>query len=150
MSQSFDVVVIGAGPAGYVAAIRAAQNGLKTACVDNWKNPDGKHAFGGTCLNAGYIPSKALLESSEMYHKATHEFASHGVKLGSVSMDVGAMQGRKAKIVQSLTGGIAALFKSNGVTGIRGTGRLLKSGKVEVTDFEDAGKKELIEAKHVV
>ena len=150
MSQSFDVVVIGAGPAGYVAAIRAAQNGLKTACVDNWKNLDGKHAFGGTCLNAGCIPSKALLESSEMYHKAAHEFANHGVKLGSVSMDVSAMQSRKAKIVQSLTGGIAALFKSTGVTGIRGTARLLKSGKVELTDFEDARKKELIEAKHVV
>ena len=150
MSQAFDVVVIGGGPAGYVAAIRAAQNGLKTACVDNWKNPDGKHAFGGTCLNAGCIPSKALLESSEMFHKATHEFVAHGIKLGAVSMDVAAMQGRKAKIVTSLTGGIAQLFKSNNVTGIRGTGRLLKDGKVEVTDFEDPKKKELIEAKHVV
>ena len=150
MSQSFDVVVIGGGPAGYVCAIRAAQNGLKTACVDNWKNPDGKHAFGGTCLNAGCIPSKALLESSEMYHKATHEFASHGVKVGAVSMDVAAMQARKAKIVLGHTGGIAGLFKSNNVTGIRGTGRLLKGNKVEVTDFDDPKKKEVIEAKHVV
>jgi len=150
MSQSFDVVVIGGGPAGYVAAIRAAQNGLKTACVDNWKNLDGKHAFGGTCLNAGCIPSKALLESSEMYHKATHEFAAHGVKTGSVSMDVGAMQARKGKITSSLTGGIAQLFKSNNVTGIRGTGRLLKGNKVEVTDFDDPKKKEVIEAKTVV
>ena len=150
MSQSFDVVVIGGGPAGYVCAIRAAQNGLKTACVDNWKNLDGKQAFGGTCLNAGCIPSKALLESSEMYHKATHEFAAHGVKAGKVEMDIAAMQARKAKIVSSLTGGIAALFKSNGVTGIRGTGRLLKNGQVEVTDFDDPKKKELIDAKQVV
>ncbi|HET7396762.1 MAG TPA: dihydrolipoyl dehydrogenase [Gammaproteobacteria bacterium] len=150
MSQSFDVIVIGAGPAGYVCAIRAAQNGLKTACVDNWKNPDGKHAFGGTCLNAGCIPSKALLESSEMYHKAGHEFAAHGIKVGTPQMDIGAMQARKAKIVTSLTGGIAALFKANGVTGIRGTGRLLKNGKVEVTDFDDAKKKEILEARHIV
>lgn len=150
MAQSFDVVVIGAGPAGYVCAIRAAQNGLKTACIDNWKNPDGKHAFGGTCLNAGCIPSKALLESSEMYHKATHEFVTHGIKVGTPQMDIGAMQARKAKIVTSLTGGIAALFKANGVTGIRGTGRLLKNGTVEVTDFDDARKKEIIEARHIV
>src|SRR5215469_8622618 len=150
MSQAFDVVVIGGGPAGYVAAIRAAQNGLKTACVDNWKNLDGKHAFGGTCLNAGCIPSKALLESSEMYHKATHEFASHGVKVGAVSMDIAAMQARKGKITSSLTGGIAQLFKANNVTGIRGTGRLLKGNKVEVTDFDDPKKKEVIEAKTVV
>ena len=150
MSQSFDVVVIGGGPAGYVAAIRAAQNGLKTACVDNWKNLDGKHAFGGTCLNAGCIPSKALLESSEMYHKATHEFVAHGIKTSGVSMDIAAMQQRKSKITVSLTSGIAGLFKSNNVTGIRGTGRLLKGNKVEVTDFDDPKKKEVIEAKHVV
>ena len=150
MSQSFDVVVIGGGPAGYVCAIRAAQNGLKTACVDNWKNLDGKQAFGGTCLNAGCIPSKALLESSEMYHKATHEFASHGVKTGKVEMDVAAMQARKAKIVSALTSGVASLFKSNNVTGIRGTARLLKNGQVEVMDFDDPKKKELLDAKHVV
>ena len=106
MSQSFDVVVIGAGPAGYVCAIRAAQNGLKTACVDNWKNPDGKHAFGGTCLNAGCIPSKALLESSEMFRKTQHEFTAHGIKVGNAQMDVSVMQARKSKIVSSLTGEI--------------------------------------------
>ena len=150
MNQSFDVVVIGAGPAGYVSAIRAAQNGLKTACVDNWKNPDGSHAFGGTCLNAGCIPSKALLESSEMYHKAQHEFAAHGIKIGGAQMDVAAMQSRKARIVTSLTGGIAALFKANGVTGIRGSARLLKNNQVEVTDFDDAKKQTSITAKHVV
>jgi len=150
MSQSFDVVVIGGGPAGYVCAIRAAQNGLKAACVDNWENRDGKHAFGGTCLNAGCIPSKALLESSEMYHKATHEFATHGIKVGKPEMDIAAMQSRKTKIVTSLTGGIAALFKANGVTGISGTARLLKNGKVEVTDFDDPKKKDVIEGKHIV
>src|SRR5215475_16167083 len=106
MSDSYDVIVIGGGPAGYPAAIRAGQNGLSVACIDDWKNLDGKHAFGGTCLNAGCIPSKALLESSEMYHKATHEFASHGVKVGAVSMDIAAMQTRKGKITASLTGGI--------------------------------------------
>ncbi|MGA9854163.1 MAG: dihydrolipoyl dehydrogenase [Gammaproteobacteria bacterium] len=150
MSQSFDVVVIGAGPAGYVCAIRAAQNGLKTACVDNWKNLDGKHAFGGTCLNAGCIPSKALLESSEMFHKTQHEFAAHGIKVGNPQMDVSVMQARKTKIVSSLTSGIAALFKSNNVTGIRGSARLLKNGSVEVTAFDDPNKQEILEAKHVV
>src|SRR5574337_185611 len=150
MSQSFDVVVIGAGPAGYEAAIRAAQNGLKTACVDDWKNLDGKHAFGGTCLNAGCIPSKALLESSEMFHKAQHEFAAHGIQVSSVKMDIAAMQSRKAKIVTSLTGGVATLFKANNVTGIPGRARLLKDGRVEVTGFDDAKKKEVLEAKQVI
>ncbi|HVA54366.1 MAG TPA: dihydrolipoyl dehydrogenase [Gammaproteobacteria bacterium] len=150
MSQSFDVVVIGAGPAGYVCSIRAAQNGLKTACVDNWKSLDGKHAFGGTCLNAGCIPSKALLESSEMFHKTQHEFAAHGINVGNPHMDVAVMQARKAKIVSNLTGGIAALFKSNNVTGIRGTARLLKNGNVEVTAFDDPKQKEILEAKHIV
>ncbi|MCG8433690.1 MAG: dihydrolipoyl dehydrogenase [Gammaproteobacteria bacterium] len=150
MSKSFDVVVIGAGPAGYVAAIRAAQNGLKTACIDEWKNYDGSHAFGGTCLNAGCIPSKALLESSEMFHKAQHELPAHGVKLGDVKLDLGTMQSRKSGIVKQLTGGIAALFKANGVEGIRGHGRLLKNGKVEVSDFSDPKKKDVLDAKHVV
>ncbi|MBU6509909.1 MAG: dihydrolipoyl dehydrogenase [Gammaproteobacteria bacterium] len=150
MSQAFDVVVIGAGPAGYEAAIRAAQNGLKTACVDDWKNLDGKHAFGGTCLNAGCIPSKALLESSEMFHKAQHEFAAHGIQVSSVKMDIAAMQSRKAKIVTSLTGGVATLFKANNVTGIPGRARLLKDGRVEVTGFDDAKKKEVLEAKQVI
>jgi dihydrolipoamide dehydrogenase len=148
MSKSFDVVIIGAGPAGYVCAIRAAQNGLQVACVDNWKNLDGTFAFGGTCLNAGCIPSKALLESSEMFHKATHEFAVHGISAASVAMDVKAMQERKARIVKGLTGGIQQLFKGNGVTGIVGTGRLLKDGSVEVTAPD--GSRETLGARHVV
>ncbi|HEX6929401.1 MAG TPA: FAD-dependent oxidoreductase, partial [Gammaproteobacteria bacterium] len=150
MSKSYDVIVIGGGPAGYPAAIRAAQNGLKVACIDAWKNFDGSHAFGGTCLNAGCIPSKAMLESSEMFHKANHELAAHGVKLGKVELDLATMQGRRANIVKQLTGGIGQLFKGNGVDGIRGHGRLLKNGKVEVTDFDDPKKKETLEAKQVI
>ena len=131
MADQFDVVVIGAGPAGYVSAIRCAQLGLNTALIDNWKNPDG-HAFGGTCLNAGCIPSKALLESSEMFHKSTHEFEAHGIKVGKVSMDVAAMQARKQKIVTGLTGGIGQLLKANKITTFQGTGQFVGKGKVEI------------------
>src|SRR6187431_3497667 len=98
MADSFDVVVIGGGPAGYPAAIRAGQNKLTVACIDEWKNRDGTPAFGGTCLNAGCIPSKALLESSELYHRAHTEFATHGIKVGNLDFDVAAMQKRKAGI----------------------------------------------------
>ena len=149
MSQrEFDVIVIGAGPAGYPAAIRAAQNGLNAACIDAWQNHDGSRSFGGTCLNAGCIPSKALLESSELYHRATAEFESHGISVGEVGMDIATMQSRKAGIVKQLTGGIAALFKSNGVTGLQGHGRLLSGNRVEFTDAE--GAKETLGAKHVI
>jgi len=148
MSNQFDVIVIGAGPAGYVCAIRAAQNGLKVACIDDWKDRDGSHSWGGTCLNAGCIPSKALLESSELYHRANHEFAVHGITVKGATMDVAAMQARKAKIVKGLTGGIAQLFKGNGVTAIAGHARYLKDGSVEVTDAD--GKKQSYTAKHVV
>ena len=106
MSKSFDVVVIGAGPAGYIAAIRAAQHGMTVACIDEWQNKDGKHAFGGTCLNAGCIPSKALLESSELFHRAKHEFKKHGIMVGAVELDIAAMQKRRASFVRQLTGGI--------------------------------------------
>ena len=125
MSRSFDVVVIGAGPAGYIAAIRASQNGMKVACIDEWKNKDGKNAFGGTCLNAGCIPSKALLESSELFHRASHEFKKHGIKVSTPEIDVAAMQKRKAGIVRQLTGGVAGLLKANNVEGLVGHGRLL-------------------------
>ncbi|MFO1407319.1 MAG: dihydrolipoyl dehydrogenase [Steroidobacteraceae bacterium] len=146
--NSYDVIVIGAGPAGYPCAIRAAQNGLKVACVDEWKNRDGTHAWGGTCLNAGCIPSKALLESSELYHRAHEEFAVHGIGVGSLSFDVTAMQKRKGKIVKASTQGVAALFKSAGVTPIEGHGKLLAGNRVEVTGF-DGAKREYL-AKHVV
>jgi len=148
MSETFDVIVIGAGPAGYVAAIRAAQNGLKTACIDNWKNRDGNPAYGGTCLNAGCIPSKALLESSELYHRAKEEFATHGISTGKVGIDVAAMQKRKAGIVGQLTGGIAALFKANKVTALQGTGRFLGDGRVEFAPHE--GETKTLAARHVV
>ncbi len=149
--SQFDVIVIGAGPAGYVAAIRCAQLGLETALVDNWKNRDDAHAFGGTCLNAGCIPSKALLESSEMFHRTSNEFANHGIKVGGkVSMDVAAMQKRKQKIVSGLTGGIGQLLKGNKVTTFKGTGVLAGKGKVEVTDLDDGKKKTALTAKNVV
>jgi dihydrolipoamide dehydrogenase len=148
MADAFDVIVIGAGPAGYPAAIRAAQNKLKVACIDEWKNRDGTYAFGGTCLNAGCIPSKALLESTELYHRAQTEFAAHGIRVGDVSFDVAAMQKRKAAIVKTSTNGITALFKAAGVTGLQGHGKLLANRRVEHTG-PDGTKKE-IEAKHVV
>ncbi len=148
MSDQFDVIVIGAGPAGYPAAIRAAQNKLKVACIDEWKNFDGTHAFGGTCLNAGCIPSKALLESTELFHRARHEFAVHGIRVGEVALDLAAMQQRRAGIVKAMTGGITALFKSNGVTGLAGHGRLLAGNRVEVTATD--GSKSLLSAKDVV
>ena len=148
MSRSFDVVVIGGGPAGYIAAIRAAQHGLTVACIDEWKNKDGKNAFGGTCLNAGCIPSKALLESTELYHRAQHEFKKHGIQTGDVAMDIAVMQKRRASIVRQLTGGIAGLFKANKVEGLVGHGKLLAGKKVEFTPV--AGDVEVIDAKHVV
>jgi dihydrolipoamide dehydrogenase len=148
MSDSYDVIVIGAGPAGYPSAIRAGQNKLKVACIDEWQNRDGTYAFGGTCLNAGCIPSKALLESSELYHRAHTEFAAHGIKVSGVSFDVAAMQKRKAQIVKSSTAGIASLLKGAGVTALVGHGKLLAGNKVEFTDKD--GKKQELSAKHVV
>jgi dihydrolipoamide dehydrogenase len=148
MSDSFDVVVIGAGPAGYPAAIRAGQNKLSVACVDEWKNFDGSHAFGGTCLNAGCIPSKALLESSELFLRAKEEFGIHGIKLADIKLDLAAMQKRRASIVKTMTGGITALFKANGVVGIQGHGRLLPGNRVVVTGADGAERTVL--AKNVV
>lgn len=148
MSDNFDVVVIGGGPAGYPAAIRAAQNGLSVACIDGWKNYDGSPAFGGTCLNAGCIPSKALLESSELLHRAQHEFKAHGIKVGGVELDLAAMQKRKATIVRQSTQGILALFKTAGVTPLQGHGRLLPDRKVEFTAHD--GSRRTLQAKHVV
>ena len=106
MSQKYDVVVIGAGPGGYVAAIRAAQLGLKTACIEKYVGKDGKQALGGTCLNVGCIPSKALLDSSWKYHEAKDGFKVHGIDVKGVNMDVPAMVERKDKIVKQFTGGI--------------------------------------------
>lgn len=148
MSDQYDVIVIGSGPAGYVAAIRAAQLGLKTACIEKWKNTDGKGVNGGTCLNVGCIPSKALLDSSHKYHEAKEELSSHGIKASNVAIDVKAMIGRKGKIVKQLTDGIAGLFKSNGVTALFGSGKLLAGRQVELTDND--GKTQILTAENVI
>jgi dihydrolipoamide dehydrogenase len=148
MSNEYDVIVIGGGPAGYPAAIRAAQNKLKVAIIDEWKNKDGSAVFGGTCTNAGCIPSKALLESTELYHRAKDEFAVHGIKVSGVDFDVAQMQKRRAGIVKASTQGIAMLLKSAGVTALQGHGKLLAGRKVEFTAHD--GKKETLTGKHVV
>ncbi|RLA30435.1 MAG: dihydrolipoyl dehydrogenase, partial [Gammaproteobacteria bacterium] len=148
MSKSFDVVVIGAGPAGYIGAIRASQNGMSVACIDEWQNKDGKNAFGGTCLNAGCIPSKALLESSELFHRAGHEFDKHGINATAVSIDIAKMQKRKASIVRQLTGGVAGLLKAANVTALVGHGKLLGGKKVEFTPTK--GDVEVIDARYVI
>ena len=133
MSEKFDVIVVGAGPAGYVAAIRCAQLGFNTACVDKWQNDEGKPSLGGTCLNVGCIPSKALLDSSEKVEQASHEFAHHGISVGKIDVDVKKMIDRKDSIVGNLTQGIAGLFKANKVTSIHGHGKLLKNKQIEVS-----------------
>src|ERR1700755_1493358 len=148
MSDNFDVIVIGAGPAGYPAAIRAGQNKLKVACIGEWQTTAGSYAFGGTCLNAGCIPSKALLESSELFQRAKDEFAVHGIKVGEVQLDLNAMQKRRATVVKTMTNGINALFKSNGVVGIQGHGQLLPGNKVLVKAPD--GSETTLQAKHVV
>jgi dihydrolipoamide dehydrogenase len=148
MTESYDVIVIGAGPAGYPAAIRAGQNKLKTAIIDEWKNRDGTSTFGGTCVNAGCIPSKALLESSELYHRAQTEFAVHGIGVGELALDLATMQKRRAHIVKQSTNGISALLKGAGVTALRGHGKLLAGRRVEVT-ADDGTTKELT-ARHIV
>ena len=148
MSETFDVVVIGGGPAGYPAAIRASQLGLKTACIDAWLNRDNTPAFGGTCLNAGCIPSKALLESTELWHRAHHEFAAHGLKVGDIKLDLAQMLKRKDTVSRALTSGIKTLFGSNKVTGLFGTGKLLGNGQVEVTAHD--GKKQTLTARHII
>ena len=153
MTQSFDVAVIGAGPGGYVAAIRCAQLGLNTICIDEWENSQGKASLGGTCLNVGCIPSKALLESSENYERAAHKFSAHGIKLQDLSIDIPVMIARKDKIVSSFTGGIAMLFRKNKITAMHGRGTLLKSNNEREAwqvEVKNGDKVEVIEAKHII
>ena len=121
----YDVAIIGGGPGGYVAAIRAAQLGLQTACIDDWTGKDGKPSLGGTCLNVGCIPSKALLDSSEQYEHLSH-LADHGISVEGVRLDVARMIARKDQVVSKLTGGIGFLFRKNKVTSIHGLGRLVR------------------------
>jgi len=144
MPESFDVVVIGAGPGGYVAAIRAAQLGLKVACIERRPN----QALGGTCLNIGCIPSKALLDSSELYDVALHKFQKHGIKLGGVSLDLPEMMRRKDDVVKSLTSGIGMLFKKNKVTTYFGTGSFAAPGHIRVAAAD--GSTTDLDAKHAI
>ncbi len=156
MSKNFDVVVIGGGPGGYVAAIRAGQLGLSVACIDEWQNAKGGAALGGTCTNVGCIPSKAMLQSSEHFEMAGHGFAEHGVKVGGLELDLGQMQKRKDKVVQQNNDGITYLFKKNKVTSFLGRGSFVGrvDGGYEIkvapggTDAGAAG--ESLVAKHVI
>ena len=144
----FDVVVIGGGPAGYVAAIRSSQLGLKTACIEEYVDAKNNPTYGGTCLNVGCIPSKALLDSSHRYQEATSHLKTHGIEVSSVELDIPAMMKRKDDIVAKLTGGISGLLTANKVTPISGRGRVLADSKVEVKDAE--GNIEIIESKNIV
>lgn len=146
--SDYQVIVIGAGPAGYPAAIRCAQLGLKTACVEKWIDDKGAVKLGGTCLNVGCIPSKALLDSSYKYHEAKDSFDVHGISASSVKMNVGKMLERKNKIVGQLTGGVAGLFKANGVDTLIGSGKLLANKQVEVTAAD--GTQKVYQAEHVI
>src|SRR5256884_4994652 len=144
--KSFDVVGIGAGPGGYIAAIRAAQRGLATACVEEWKTPKGEYALGGTCLNVGCIPSKALLESSENYERVLHQFKAHGITASGVKFDLKIMLERKDKIVGKMTSGIGGLFKKNKVTWLQRHGKLMSGG----TTWKVQTGGEQIEAKNLI
>ncbi len=135
--QNYDVIVIGGGPAGYVAAIRSAQLGMKTACVDNWTNHCGRGSLGGTYINAGCIPAIALLETSKIYHQLNHEIADHGIDVGSISIDILRMQQRKDKIIDNLSQQIADIFQHWGIDSILGKGRLLNSRQVEICNMKD-------------
>jgi len=146
----FDVVVIGAGPAGYVCAIRCAQLGLRTACVDQRINNAGEPAPGGTCLNVGCIPSKALLDSSLHVEQLHQEFTKHGIFIDTVELDIPQMMERKDRIIAELTDGIGTLFKANGVTAIHGYGRLLPELRIEVTPVTGSHTPNIIESRHVV
>ena len=151
MEQAFDVIVIGAGPAGYIAAIRAAQLGLKTACAEEWQSPAGEPALGGTCLNVGCIPSKALLESSEQYEHTLKGLADHGISVSGVKVDVARMVGRKQAIVSKMTKGIETLFRKNKIAWLKGHGKFVGRGaggwQIEVTG---GGAAEVVEAKAVI
>src|SRR5215468_3985889 len=128
MADRFDVAVIGAGPGGYVAAIRAAQLGFSTACVDDWSTAEGKPALGGTCTNVGCIPSKALLQSSENFEHAGHAFAEHGIEIKDIALDLKRMLARKDKVVRQNNDGILYLFKKNKIRFFHGKGSFSGGG----------------------
>ena len=143
----YDVVIIGGGPAGYVAAIRASQLGLSVACVESMSDEEGNQRFGGTCLNVGCIPSKALLDSSQRFYEASNDLSKHGIDTGTVKLDISAMMQRKDKVVDQLVGGISGLFKANKVTPIQGHGKILSGKRVEITNGDST---EIIEAKNII
>ncbi|RKZ35729.1 MAG: dihydrolipoyl dehydrogenase [Gammaproteobacteria bacterium] len=147
--KEFDVLVIGAGPGGYVAAIRCAQLGMKTACVDAWLGPDGKPSLGGTCLNVGCIPSKALLDTSHHYHDLGHLLPQHGIQVKEASIDIAAMQRRKNKVVKTLTMGIAGLFRKNKVEWLQGYASLKGDMLVDVTP-NGGGDAETVKAGNII
>lgn len=149
MTEKFDVIVIGGGPGGYVAAIRAAQLGLNTACIDMTTGKDGKAALGGTCLNVGCIPSKALLDSSKHFHHLQHDYAAHGIQVTGASMDINTMIARKDGVVSKLTGGVAQLFKANKIKQFHGRGRLLANRQVEFTPHS-SNEKIKLEADNII
>tara|TARA_B100000963_G_C22635089_1_gene677168 strand:+ start:737 stop:2152 length:1416 start_codon:yes stop_codon:yes gene_type:complete len=144
----YDVVVIGSGPAGYVSAIRSAQLGLKTVCIEMYEDVNGKQALGGTCLNVGCIPSKALLDSSHRYHDAKENLITHGIKSSDVELDLKQMMSRKDGIVNKLTGGIASLFSSNKVHSIFGKAKVISENIVLVN--KNDGSNEEIETKNII
>jgi dihydrolipoamide dehydrogenase len=150
MATSFDVIVIGAGPGGYVAAIRAAQLGFSTACIDEWKNEKGGPAPGGTCTNIGCIPSKALLQSSENFAHAGHEFAEHGIGVGSLTIDVARMMARKKAVVKQNNDGILYLFKKNKVTFFHGRGSFVRKGEGGWEVAVAGARPETLTGKHVI
>jgi dihydrolipoamide dehydrogenase len=150
MNKSFDLIVIGAGPGGYIAAIRAAQLGLKVACIDAWKNAQGGPAPGGTCTNVGCIPSKALLQSSEHYEQASQHFSEHGIAVSGLKMDVPTMIGRKDSIVQQTNEGILYLFKKNKVTFFHGTGSFVKGDVHGYQIAVQGAASETLTGKHVI
>ncbi len=150
MAKSFDVVVIGAGPGGYIAAIRAAQLGLQTACIDEWSTPEGKPAPGGTCTNVGCIPSKALLQSSENFEHAGHAFAEHGIQVKGLAMDVAQMLKRKDKVVKQNNDGILYLFKKNKITFFHGKGAFAGGGAGSWQVQVSGKSAEVLTAKHVI
>ncbi len=143
----YDVVIIGSGPAGYVAAIRSSQLGLKTACVERLFDESGESKHGGTCLNVGCIPSKALLDSSYRYTEALNQFLDHGIKINKPKLDLSKMMERKSNIVSKLTSGVSGLLKANMVTTILGEAKVLDSKQVEVF-FE--GESKIINTNHVI
>jgi dihydrolipoamide dehydrogenase len=151
MAERFDVIVIGAGPAGYVSAIRAAQLGFKVAVIEKWRNPKGELALGGTCLNVGCIPSKALLASSEEYENASHHLSEHGISVGGVSLDVAKMVARKDAIVHKMTKGIEFLFRKNKITWLKGHGRFVgENDGMYALEVLGDGEPVQVDAKNVV